>query len=612
MPTANQKIFDSYVRHQIEVLRFADDLVGKMLPTLAGGEKRLGEIIKAAVERGPTKGWQSKLANAVRTLREPQWEEIDDRLHKDMREFASYQASGAARAIQGAVPTVLGLQLPQAAHLAGIVNSYPFHGHTLKGWMNRTAAADVARILQGTKLGIINGQTPAQVAGAIVGSPGRGGKRGAIARKAFRDMEATVLTVANGVQHQARSALYEANSDIINSEQYVATLDSRTTVICMGLDGKQFKVGEGTTPPAHFRCRSIRIPYINPDNLGDRPFNPATEKELVGEYAKREGIKAKSRKALPRGHKTKFDAFARRRRRELMGRVPARTNYNDWLKTQSEAFQVKVLGPERAKLFREGMPVDKFVTAKGKVRTLKQLGASGPPPGAPPVEYVEMSEDGEGDLKLTPRYILDHKNAFNVEGMTTDEANALKKYQSSSYGMNMAREFISQGMSDDDVAKMLLDKKLARGPGNAKTLVSQARHLMSAMDKSAGVDANRILFRGTKNWSKEDAAQFVAGGVFKNGRFSSTSLSRKQAMKFVHGGVPNKTRIFFEIEVPEGHPAIWVSGNTPSTHGIKSHDREVEWLLSAGEFDIVSVSDDEDVRRGKKVPFKRVRLRPIP
>ena len=46
---------------------------------------------------------------------------------------------------------------------------------------------------------------------------------------------------------------------------YLATLDSRTSVKCRGLDNKVFKISERTIgvnfPPSHTNCRCITVPY---------------------------------------------------------------------------------------------------------------------------------------------------------------------------------------------------------------------------------------------------------------------------------------------------------------------------------------------------------------
>lgn len=51
----------------------------------------------------------------------------------------------------------------------------------------------------------------------------------------------------------------------VKKYEYLATLDSRTSEICQGMDGKIFKLSEympGTTaPPLHVHCRSTTVPY---------------------------------------------------------------------------------------------------------------------------------------------------------------------------------------------------------------------------------------------------------------------------------------------------------------------------------------------------------------
>jgi len=55
------------------------------------------------------------------------------------------------------------------------------------------------------------------------------------------------------------------------------------------------------------------------------------------------------------------------------GQVSEAETYQTWLKKKSAAFQDEVLGPTRAKLFREGMDLDRFVDQSGKEYTLAQL-----------------------------------------------------------------------------------------------------------------------------------------------------------------------------------------------------------------------------------------------
>jgi hypothetical protein len=65
--------------------------------------------------------------------------------------------------------------------------------------------------------------------------------------------------------------------------------------------------------------------------------------------------------------------FSESTRASMDGQVPAKMTYNEWLKGKPAAFQNEVLGPSRAKLFRAGMPVDRFVNRAGDKLTLDDL-----------------------------------------------------------------------------------------------------------------------------------------------------------------------------------------------------------------------------------------------
>lgn len=150
---------------------------------------------------------------------------------------------------------------------------------------------------------------------------------------------------------------------------------SHNTPICRSLDGQIFEVGVGPIPPLHFQCRSVRAAFFNDSDLATRPSKPTTEKMLLREFTAGNNLQTVStRVRLPRGFKGKFDAFSRTRTRELIGQVPAKVNYQEWIGRQSVSFQNDVLGVTKARLFRKGgLTLDKFVNRRGDELNLKQL-----------------------------------------------------------------------------------------------------------------------------------------------------------------------------------------------------------------------------------------------
>lgn len=160
----------------------------------------------------------------------------------------------------------------------------------------------------------------------------------------------------------------------LQSSQGLYTAGGIIVKNCKGLDGQVFKVGEGPQPPLHIGCRSARVMYLSQD-IGVRPSKPTTQRLLVKEYASKNDLGSiDNRDDLPHGTKGQFDEWARNRVRELVGQVPAKTNYNDWLKTQSQDFQLDTLGKTRAELFRKGgLTLDRFIEVDGTTLTLKEI-----------------------------------------------------------------------------------------------------------------------------------------------------------------------------------------------------------------------------------------------
>lgn len=76
----------------------------------------------------------------------------------------------------------------------------------------------------------------------------------------FKDWIQTIIrTVIQHVASVGRTETMVANSDLVKGHQWVSTFDSRTTAQCQGLDGREFKIGDGPLPPIHVNCRSTII-----------------------------------------------------------------------------------------------------------------------------------------------------------------------------------------------------------------------------------------------------------------------------------------------------------------------------------------------------------------
>lgn len=181
-----------------------------------------------------------------------------------------------------------------------IVSNDPFDGKILGEWLDEQKLATQIKVKQTIRLGVLNGLSTSQIAGALYADPGNpfGGAR--------RNAEVMVRTASAHVTSQASLKTFERVG--FGSYQLSAVLDSRTTPVCRALDGKIYKTTDKgrKVPPFHPGCRTVMIAVSE-----DEP------------------------------------AFV--------------DGYEDWLSKQSADEQEAILGPARYRLWKSGQPLESFV-----------------------------------------------------------------------------------------------------------------------------------------------------------------------------------------------------------------------------------------------------------
>ncbi len=379
--TANEKLLDSFIRHQIGLLRFNARITEEIMSILNATEaqirgelsERLDGILAGGNYNRTAARRLEVLENSIRRIREKAYTKIQDLLEAEYGSLLTEEASFAINAAQDVAPLVLNMTTPTTFQLQALLEK-PFEGRALGDWTKYLSQRDIDRIMSRVKIGMVQGHSSTQIVQGILGTKRIKGVDG-LTQASRRELTDIIRTATNFYGNQARRLTFIANEDVYSEEVYVATLDSRTTVTCMSLDGNKYSIGDGPYPPVHVNCRSLRVAIISDDLVGVRPFNKAAKKQLLREYSEKAGIGVPaSRDALPHGHKQSYDVFAQRRGRELIGQTPARTTYAEFLERQSKEFQDEVLGVRRAQLFRSGrLSLDRFVDQVGKKFTLAEL-----------------------------------------------------------------------------------------------------------------------------------------------------------------------------------------------------------------------------------------------
>lgn len=378
--TFNEAFFDGLIRHQIGLLRLSGSIRNEVLLLLDATEQDMVANIERILRSH--RGFDSPrsvqrmntLIRIIRGSRGKVWDDINADWVRAGIELSKAEPNFTNNIFKMAVPVIIETTIPSVALLTSLATSRPFEGRVLREWASKMKADDLRRIENAVKIGMVQGDSSAAIARRVVGTRAQRGTNG-VTQATRREVDAVTRTMVNAMSNEARRAYYVENIDIFPKEQYVATLDSRTTPICRSLDGKIFDTGDGPHPPLHFMCRSLRIAVIDGTVVGDRPARGFTERGLLREFTKQSDIPTvTTRGSLPRGTKGKFDKFSRKRMRELTGTTPAKVTYGQWLDRQSATFQDDVLGKTRGILFRRGdLTLDRFVNRAGDQIPLRDL-----------------------------------------------------------------------------------------------------------------------------------------------------------------------------------------------------------------------------------------------
>lgn len=330
------ELIDGVTRHQIFVQRYA-----------AGREREAAQVIERLINTV-----NSRLASDVTELGRGRLEAILFDLESYSKEtlaalsnstvqealrFAEYETGFNQRLLGANISASLTVPAPtqvSSAIFSSIMQVEPSRGYTIERALQIFNGKKTEQIISTIRDGIILGDTRQQITNSLM----------SIKELEKQQAATLVRTITNHVSSESRSLFMSENEDVLEGYEWLATLDSRTSLICASRDGTVYPFTDDPArspkPPAHFSCRSTILPVVKPEfdltgsRVGVRPSVGADGVEIV------------------RGS----------------------TNYESWLKRQPKTFQEEVLGKDRTKLFREGnLQLTNFVDSSGSTINLERL-----------------------------------------------------------------------------------------------------------------------------------------------------------------------------------------------------------------------------------------------
>ena len=373
-------ILDDTLRHAHYLERYKSGVVNKIVGLLNNGnDKYYAQIYRSKLENLNRRDVDKLLVRLKKSIKQG-YEPVIELLDGEIRDLGQAESIWQKKIIDGLVPIELDWEAPSEEQIYASVNSRPFQGLLLKDWYRGLEDGAFRRIKQNIMQGYVEGQTTDQIVRNI---------RDISEGQTRRAAETAVRTALAHTSNIARNESYRRNKSVIKAIEWVATLDNRTTAICRARDGKTYPFNKGPRPPAHAGCRSTTIPVL---------------KSLRQLGIKADEVPVKSTRA------------------SMNGQVSSELNYDGWLRKQPREFQDDVLGVQKARLFRKGLTMERFVDKEGREFTLKELEQR-------EKEIWAKVYGGDVKPKAKPRKPpskpkIDVTSVMTVKGFTKDELNS--------------------------------------------------------------------------------------------------------------------------------------------------------------------------------------------
>lgn len=346
-----QQAIDLVVFHQIMLQRYSAGVVRRIMNVLNDADQDIFARLQLALDDAPARTagqvqYLQSMLESVRSLNAAAYSALQGAVQADMAALAAVEVGFNSKlygAMAGRVP--LAAVGADAAYAAAM--SRPFQGRLLREVFPELGEARMRRVRDAVRVGFLAGKTSAQIVRELRGTKAAGFADGVI-EVDRRHLETVVHSALGHTAATARDQFLDANKTAIGSQLWLATLDGRTSKICIVRNNKRYTTGEKPKPIGH------TIPWCTPSGCGPGRAHFRCRSTAIG---------------LLKGQEALYGVRA-----SGDGPIDANTSYGDWLKRQTDFVQDEVLGVKRARLFREGgLSIDKFATERGRWIGLDEL-----------------------------------------------------------------------------------------------------------------------------------------------------------------------------------------------------------------------------------------------
>lgn len=349
MPLEPQKLFDLTVLHSVNLTLWGSGVLRRIMSQLNNADTALFDRLSIAALNNPESGAVAHLdamLTSVQGLNASAYMQASAMTSKELLALASVEA-GWQQAAYAAPGAPLAGVTGEQAYAAAMAR--PMQGVLLKEVLPELAGQRMKRLRDAVRTGYLTGQTTADIVRGLRGTKAKSYRDGVIEIDRAR-LETVVRTAISHTAATARNLFFEQNKDLVASQLWVSTLDGHTSRLCIVRSGKRYTTGDNPKPIGHL------VPWCEAGGCGPGRLHWNCRSTAIGLLAGQERL---------------FGTRA-----QAGGQIDANISFGDWLRQQTQATQVQLLGARRAQLFDAGqLDITRFTTDRGRWIGLQELQA---------------------------------------------------------------------------------------------------------------------------------------------------------------------------------------------------------------------------------------------
>jgi len=364
MPIADD-LADEFTARDLQLNRLAESERRKIFSAIT---KLEGELIEALRKVDPTKvareTFRRRRMKALLDLVSPiirnGYGAIGREQKKVLRQVARLEADQATKIINNAIGFDAMNITPEPETLRALADDTLVEGAVVQAWWKKKGDDTREMFANEMRAGLFAQEDFNSLMQRVRGTRANRFQDG-ITGIQRRSAERIVRTSVNSVSNNAREQTFSENEDIMKGVQALATLDTRTSPICMARAGSAWNLNTRKAlpesprkedypgpPPWHWRCRTVMNPVLK------------SYEDLLGSQGKQFD---KALEDLGPGTRSSMD-----------GQIAGDTTFHDWFERQGEGRQKTLLGAGRLKLYQGGkLKLKDLVDQRGHPLTIDQL-----------------------------------------------------------------------------------------------------------------------------------------------------------------------------------------------------------------------------------------------